>query len=69
MSVSRKDFELIAEAFAESRDQTGTFDTSVQCHAALCQWEADCRAIAVVFKGLNSRFDRSRFLAACGVKQ
>lgn len=51
--MTKKDFELIARAFAQSakNDQTRTI----------------AYRLADALATINPRFDRARFLAACGV--
>lgn len=58
--MSRKDFELIAASLNSSKPPGDTGDR-------LHQWEAICFGLAGALAHSNPRFDRSRFLAACGV--
>jgi hypothetical protein len=51
--MTKKHFELIAKAMAQSSGQLG--------HKEACQ------ALASALAGSNPRFDQTRFLAACGV--
>jgi hypothetical protein len=53
--MTKKDFELIAEALFLSREAEDDI-------ANICQRMADTLATT------NPRFDRERFLIACGVK-
>lgn len=59
--MTRRDFELIADGIKRSRgrrdtsDQAGIIDTVAY-------------ELAASLAGTNPRFDRARFLAACGVE-
>ena len=65
--MSRKDFEAIARVFAEQADynlSTIEFDDGHNfAHAKLAENMADYLATT------NPNFDRTRFLAACGVSK
>jgi hypothetical protein len=58
--MTRKDYELIAAAVAEARNDEGsdysTFDEAV---------DAVAERIASALRSTNPRFDVSRFLKAC----
>lgn len=62
MSMTRKDFVAIAAALKNA--QPSAHDPNV----AHIQHRIDCREVAGVLAGTNPRFDRDRFLAACGVR-
>lgn len=56
--MSRKDFELIAATLKLAFDNTGTADDRYNV----------CVEMAAVLGSTNPRFDRDRFLQACGVQ-
>jgi hypothetical protein len=58
--MSRRDYIAIAAALAVVRPESAAPD-------AWAQWHADCNTVANVLAAGNARFDRARFLAACGV--
>ena len=65
--MTRKHFVMLAAALAQSkpprgRDPLGTLLADTQ-HAR------DCTAVADVLAQDNPRFDRARFLKACGVSE
>ena len=62
--MTRKDYVLIADAIATEAKFAGSFNTKEMRLAILR--EVAC-ALADVLKRDNSRFDRTRFLTACGV--
>jgi hypothetical protein len=55
--MSRKDFNAIAEAFRQLNEETMNHGAISLC----------AKRIANVCADSNPRFDRARFLAACGV--
>jgi hypothetical protein len=57
--MTRKDFQLIADVIAQFTKQDGHTMVS----PALIAGE-----LATALAGTNDRFDRPKFLAACGVK-
>lgn len=57
--MTRKDYVMLAEALASARDGYS------QPNA---QHTRDCEAIADRLAADNARFDRARFLKACGVQ-
>ncbi len=59
--MSRKDYEAIAADIARSMDRT----LSPHAEAVLRMLARD---LAGTFEADNPRFDRDRFLVACGVK-
>jgi hypothetical protein len=63
--MTRKDYVLIAAALARPID---AFDTPLETHAASCAWAQACDNVADALAKDNSRFDRERFLTACGVQ-
>jgi hypothetical protein len=54
--MTRKDFQLIADVIATS------------WHASADSRRDMANAMAAALAGTNDRFDREKFLAACGVK-
>lgn len=70
MCMSRKHFEIVARAIKDARPlRKGSTDISVVViaghHAAL---DNAADFLADAFQAENPRFDRARFLAACGVQ-
>lgn len=57
--MTRKDYQLIANAFCDSKPVTET---------ALTQWKNDVTILARALATTNPRFDRERFLKACGIE-
>lgn len=57
--MTRKDYVLLAAALHRTKPE-------VNCDLT-AQWEIDVRAIATALANTNPRFDRARFLEACGV--
>jgi len=60
MSMSRKDFQAIAEALSKERP---SLETALP---QWLQWKQDVRAVAKVLSLCNPAFNRDRFLTACG---
>lgn len=60
--MTRNDYELIARALNKARPE----DTAPR--TAVAYYDRGCREVADMLAGTNARFDRARFLAACGVK-
>ncbi len=67
MSMSRKDFELIARAIKELRLDLGSSFTGGDLNKQVADRVAERIATALV--GHSSTFDKGRFLKACGVKE
>lgn len=74
MSITRKDYEVIAKVFADFRQQT----EETACKA---EWQGDpcivferaahnvlASNLALALQQSNPRFDSQRFIEACGVK-
>jgi len=55
--MTRKDYVAIAAALANVRTQ-----------ATIPSWQSCCEKIADAMAADNPRFDRARFLKACGVQ-
>ena len=65
--MTKKHFEALAAALFEAREHTGhnaSWDDGVDA-----QWLKDVAVVADVCATTNPRFDRARFLAACGVEE
>jgi hypothetical protein len=60
--MTRKDYVLIATALNRARDH-GSFN-----YEEKSQHEFDCHYVADALSQDNPRFDRARFLKACGVE-
>lgn len=65
--MTRKDFELIAAALKEARDQVPQTDT-LHHTCELLGHSTAARVLAYALAKTNPRFDRERFLKACGVE-
>ncbi len=63
MSMSRKDYVMIAEVIATARDAADDDDAE----AELCAIVAVAHELAAAFEADNPAFARNRFLTACGV--
>lgn len=61
--MTKKDFELIAAALLQAMPA----DDCAPYRAI--QWQCDCVGLCNALAQTNPRFDRARFLAACGVAQ
>ena len=59
--MTRKDYQLIADAVRKAMTADHGWDTRPICRTA--------RDIADALASDNPRFDRARFLAACGVPE
>ena len=58
--MTRKDFEMIAATLKASR---------MDGEEASAQWCTACHAFAEMCSRTNPRFNRSRFLKACGMEE
>ncbi len=63
--MTREHFELIAETMKEARPFFKE-DARGEETRAYGQWANDCTALATCFVSINPRFDRQRFMTACG---
>jgi hypothetical protein len=61
--MTRKDYALLAEALHHSKPIRMADSLSTN----IFQWEQDVRAIATALRTANIRFDRDKFLRACGI--
>ena len=66
--MTRKDYVLIADAMRRSRPLATTEAGRKLCAAELETFRLCCDQLAAMLAGDNARFDRSRFLKACGVE-
>lgn len=62
--MTRKDYELIARTLLECCPSA---DYGLGDDKRLSLWEMTCGALANALASDNPRFDRDRFLNACGV--
>ena len=72
MSMSRKDYEVIAKVFADFKglvertaERTGQTEGLIYERAAITSLAS---GLAVALQQTNPRFDCQRFIEACGVK-
>lgn len=64
--MTRNDFELIAEVLKETKPpELKYYDRMYE--GAVRQWIDTCVAFATRLRLVNPRFDRARFLTACGL--
>lgn len=63
--MTKKDFEAIASAMKDAREASDPRDFSVTHHRV---FDSLSRSVADVCARQNPKFQRLRFLAACGVK-
>ena len=73
MAMTKKDFEAIAEALRDEypldTSAGETYETvGAWGKGASDEWNTTVRAIADVCMASNGRFDRGRFLYACGIR-
>jgi hypothetical protein len=61
--MSKKHFIRLASCLSDNQPVSSTHHFDI----ALEQWQTDCRAIASACLTVNPRFDRQRFLTACGM--
>lgn len=69
--MTRRDYVLIAAILGQTKPAEGTGATSRdawQDAGAFGAWLAVCRKFAACLALENPRFDRARFLRACGVE-
>lgn len=68
--MTRKHFQLIADAMKATMPIRGEqMPASIVNHnCRMAQWKNDCKAMADVCQSMNSNFDRTRFLSACGIE-
>lgn len=60
--MTRKDFELIARALAETREGVASPEQKRGVEMA-------ARVLGTYLRDTNPRFDRGRFVRACGVEE
>jgi hypothetical protein len=65
--MTKKDFELIA-ATLKARRIDKDVPQSLVSTGMEHQWRSTCHAFAQALSDAHPRFDRARFLAACGVE-
>lgn len=67
--MTKKDFELIAAALRASRPDPMRIAASEEyIEGCENQFRLSCETITKAVQTTNPRFDRARFLAACGVQ-
>jgi len=64
--MTKKDYELIAKAIYGSLIQSGSLEAQ-DCF--IKQYRDTARFVANALQQDNSRFNRNKFMAACGVKE
>jgi hypothetical protein len=65
--MTRKDYIMLAEALASARPSGEDCGNPERTRGTVDQYARDCEAIADALAE-NPRFDRARFLRACGVQ-
>ncbi len=70
MATSRRIYESVASHFKAEVDDVQEADelTEVEKSSAMCAFRALAERMAIVFKADNSRFDKDKFLRACGLE-
>lgn len=71
--MTRKDFQLIADAIRQAKPTAKIHDGSTQTdrdfsYAANVQWSYTVNRISEALQSTNDRFDTELFLKACGVE-
>lgn len=66
--MTRKDYKLLAAAFAATKPAPCTFGPD-HTRASVEQWQKDVNEIAIALQSDNPNFDRVRFIKACGGKE
>lgn len=83
MSMSKKDYEAIAEAMVDSRPTASVVEfvdengrsylhdghRDASYFEAMSVWRYTLMNLCAVFEKDNERFDRSKFLKACGLNE
>lgn len=64
--MTRKDYVLIAQAIKSERDKVAAYGELLAGNAALSAVEHTARSVACALSQDNMRFDRERFMRACG---
>lgn len=62
--MSRKDYEILAKAIYGSLIQSGSLDWQDRF---IEQHKVTARHVAIALERTNPRFDREKFMKACGV--
>jgi hypothetical protein len=65
--MTRKDYVLIAKALKQARDQIPNTNSSINAGEFVANSTA-ARLVAYALADDNPRFDRQKFLTACGVE-
>lgn len=60
MTMTKKDYELIAKALKRRKPESGL-------SSERWQWEHDVVSLTLALEEDNPRFDRTRFQEACGI--
>lgn len=72
MSMTKKDYELIANVLKDVKHgeiDMHERDDSVESHQGMEYiWGETCKAFALYLEEANPRFDRNKFLQACGIR-
>lgn len=64
--MTRKDYELLAGALRKVKPTCDPNEGGDAFASRQLEWAACCLSIADALEGDNPRFDRARFLSACG---
>jgi hypothetical protein len=66
--MTRKDYVLIAQGFADAKKHLEGLELPPHTIGiTLGGWDYSAKMVAAAFAADNPRFDRERFLTACGV--
>lgn len=66
--MSKKDYELLAKALKDSKPQKYPLEGD-RLQVALVQWNSTVEIIAFDLANNNIRFNRNKFLSACGYNE
>ena len=61
--MTKKDYELIASVLFDTMPEKDMYHFLER----KIMWETNCRCLASAFEMENSRFNRQKFLKACGI--
>jgi hypothetical protein len=65
--MTKKDYIALAAALKRMKPALGPTDSAKLHAVSLHQWSHDVVAIMEVCRGGNPKFDRNKFVTACGV--
>jgi len=66
MSMTRKDFEVLADDLKACKPKSKWYDSEHEFNICLAQWRICVSSVAVSCAKINPRFDPLKFKEACG---